>query len=310
MNSPLLKLIDRKTENFIPAGTALHEPDGDSRIGRIVPEVIFTHGSRKHLYRDIIRVFPQMVRAIKNRSIAYRDLRKNPPASETGITADDGFFRELEAFARELGCNDIGYTKVPRRYVFSNYKTLTDNAIIITMAMDKDEIAKTPSIKAGREIWRTYDQLGFIVNRVAGFLRDRGFAAQAGTPLGGEAIYPLLAQKAGLGYIGKLGVLISPDLGPCQRIAVVYTSIENLPFSDSDEHSWIADFCESCNKCVRKCPAGAIYETKPVMKDGGPRHIDYIKCAMPFSKSMGCSVCISECVFFREDYKKIKMKFL
>ncbi len=45
------------------------------------------------------------------------------------------------------------------------------------------------------------------------------------------------------------------------------------------------------------------------MKDGGPKHIDHIKCAMPFSKTMGCSVCIAECVFFKGDYEKIKAGF-
>ena len=45
------------------------------------------------------------------------------------------------------------------------------------------------------------------------------------------------------------------------------------------------------------------------MEDGGPKHIDHIKCAMPFSKTMGCSVCLAECVFFKEDYEKIKAGF-
>ena len=46
------------------------------------------------------------------------------------------------------------------------------------------------------------------------------------------------------------------------------------------------------------------------MKDGGPKHIDHIKCAMPFSKTMGCPVCIAECVFFKGDYEGIKEGFL
>ena len=93
------------------------------------------------------------------------------------------------------------------------------------------------------------------------------------------------------------------------RNTVVGSTGVIIPISDSDEHAWIADFCESRNKCVRKCSAGAIYDKKPVMIDGGPKHIDYIKCAMPFSKTMGCSVCIVECVFFRVDYNKIKAKY-
>ncbi len=304
-------MVDRKVEDFVPQGTPLFKPDGNSREGRIVPEVVVTYGSRKHLARNIIKVLPKMVSAIKNRSAGFRDLKNNPSASEAGKHAEPELFGELEEFAHSLGCERIGYTKVPHYLVFSNYKTLSENAIILTIAMDKKKMGKAPSITAGREVWRTYDSLGSIVNKIAAFLRERGFAAQAGSPLGGEANYPRLAQRAGLGYIGKQGVLISPGLGPSQRIATVYTSIENLPLTgtEANSHAWIAEFCESCNRCVDKCPAGAIYKEKPLIEDGGPKHIDHIKCAMPFSKTMGCSVCIAECVFFKGDYEKIKAGF-
>jgi len=312
----IARIVDRKVEDFVPPGTQLFEPDEKSREGRIVPEVVFTYGSRKHLAGGIIKVLPKMVSAMKNRSRGFRDLKRNPSASVAERHAEPEIFRELENFARSLGCESIGYTKVPHYLVFSNYKTLSENAIILTIAMDKKEMAQAPTIAAGREVWRTYDSLGLIVNKIAAFLRERGFAAQAGSPLGGEANYPRLAQRAGLGQIGKQGVLISPGLGPSQRIAAVYTSIENLPgtgknaAAEENPHAWIADFCESCNRCVEKCPAGAIYKEKPLMEDGGPKHIDHIKCAMPFSKTMGCSVCIAECVFFKGDYEKIKAGFL
>jgi len=114
------------------------------------------------------------------------------------------------------------------------------------MEMDNSRIARTPQMPAGTEVWRTYDRLGLIVNRVARFLRKRGFGAQAGAALGGDVNYPLLAQKAGLGHIGKHGLLISPGRGPSRRIAAVYTSIENLPVTDSGRYAWIADFCSGC----------------------------------------------------------------
>ena len=205
----IARIVDRKVEDFVPPGTELFEPDENSREGRIVFEVVVTYGSRKDLARNIIKVLPKMVSAIKNRSAGFRNLKKNPSASEAGSLAEPELFRELEDFAHSLGCENIGYTKVPHHLVFSNYKTLSENAIIITMAIDKKEMAKAPTIAAGREVWRTYDSLGFIVNKIAAFLRDKGFAAQTGSPLGGEANYPRLAQRAGLGYIGKQGVPIS-----------------------------------------------------------------------------------------------------
>ena len=178
------------------------------------------------------------------------------------------------------------------------------------MDMKKSKIGKAPNITAGKEVWRTYAELGKIVNHLSQFLRERGYNAQAGPALGGEVNYPLLAQKAGLGYIGKHGILISRRNGPSQRIAVVYTDIENLPNTDSDRYNWIPAFCVTCNRCVDKCPGDAIYKEARVFEDGSQQHIDYRKCAMPFSETMGCSVCIKECTFFRTDYDKIEAKFI
>ncbi|MCK5736188.1 MAG: 4Fe-4S binding protein [Spirochaetaceae bacterium] len=309
----LVKMIDKKMERFVPPGTQLFEPGEDSREGRHVPDVVFTYGSKKHFRRSAALLLHLIAGTIRNRSRGYKDLKKNPVKTTVRTRAEDDLFPKLEEYARSLGCFGIGYTKVPRNLVFSNYKTLSDNAIVITMAMNKVEIGKAPSMKTGKEVWRTYYSLSSIVNYLADFLREKGYATHAGSPLGGEVNYPRLAQKAGLGYIGKHGLLISPELGPSQRIAAIYTSIENLPVTDSETepnpHAWIAEFCESCNKCVRKCPSGAIYNIKPVMKDGGPKHIDHIKCALPFSKSMGCSVCIAKCPFFLGDYEKIRKGF-
>ena len=38
-----------------------------------------------------------------------------------------------------------------------------------------------------------------------------------------------LGQKAGLGCIGQSGLLISPELGPRQKISAIFVSIANLP---------------------------------------------------------------------------------
>ena len=112
--------------------------------------------------------------------------------------------------------------------------------------------------------------------------------------------------------IGKHGVLISDqDFGPSLRIAAVYIDIENLPFAEDNPHMWIKDFCQSCNRCVRLCPANAIYE-KNILVNGNPEtqtSIDNTKCAVPFANNYGCTVCIKECMFFKNDYAAVKERF-
>lgn len=57
------------------------------------------------------------------------------------------------------------------------------------------------------------------------------------------------------------------------------------------------------------CPAKAIYDKTIIDKKGAKKHIDYTKCAVPFSNNYGCTVCIKECVFFKSNYNKVLRGF-
>jgi epoxyqueuosine reductase QueG len=59
----------------------------------------------------------------------------------------------------------------------------------------------------------------------------------------------------------------------------------------------------------RKCPGQAIYKDTKVFSDKTEQHIDYRKCAMPFSNDYGCTICIKKCTFFSANYDEIKEKF-
>lgn len=180
---------------------------------------------------------------------------------------------------------------------------------MITMEMKHEIIDTAPSAGAAKEIFRTYSELGVIVNRLSEYLKDKGYNAQAGSALGGDANYPVLAQNAGLGHTGKHGLLITPEFGPSLRIAAVYTDITNLPISEYDEHKWIEKFCADCNLCVKRCPAQAINKASKVQEDLSKVCIDYKKCAIPFSMNYNCTICVKSCAFFKGDYEKIKARY-
>ena len=166
-----------------------------------------------------------------------------------------------------------------------------------------------PHVEAEYTVMTTYRDLGIIANRVAEYLRNHGFSAQAGHPLNGQTLYPPLAQLAGLGQIAKSGLIITPKNGACVRLAAIYTSIENLPFNDVNKHSWIKDFCASCGQCERECPANAIYPEPIQYGNGRLSHIDSKKCFPVFHFEHGCSVCIKVCPFNQNNYEVIKERF-
>ncbi|MCP4050621.1 MAG: hypothetical protein GY730_07955 [bacterium] len=119
----------------------------------------------------------------------------------------------------------------------------------------------------------------------------------------------MLAEAAGLGTIGKHGLLINPRFGPNLRIATLYIDVENLPVNNINEHLWIRKFCQKCNNCQRKCPGSAIYKETKIFADGSKQCIDYKKCAIPFANQYNCTVCVKECLFYKRGYSKIKEKF-
>lgn len=281
----------------------------DSRQPRIVPFVVLDYGSfwarmKQMRYPGLAKL---LIGAVSEMAKGAKSIRQNPYAGKLMIDSDT--LTELEKYARSLGVTDIGYTPVNTRYIFKGYQILFPNAIVFTIEMDRDKIKQAPSMPSFVEIFRTYYTLGVIVNQVSDFLRKRGYNAHAGPAVGGDANYIPLARDAGLGEVGKNGLLITERNGPRIRLAAVYTDIKNLPFAKNNPYEWIYQYCQSCKLCIQKCPADAYFPEPILLPDGGPTFIDHTKCAGPFSNDNGCTLCIKFCPFSYGDYQKIKTRF-
>jgi ferredoxin len=238
---------------------------------------------------------------------SMNSLTKNPKLPKT--RAPDGFLDELEEYARRLGTSSIGYTRAPEQWIFQDKAILHLSAIVLTMEMDKARMDTAPSSASAQAVFEIYRDLGIIANRVASYLRQRGYSAHAGHPLGGLALYPPLTQRAGLGWLGANGLMITPEHGPRVRLAAVFTNIENLPFGTQNNHSWVADFCARCGVCIRECPTKAIH-TEPIQHDTGRvTCVDNARCFPYFNDYHGCSVCIKVCPFNNTPYDRIKNSF-
>lgn len=278
-----------------------------AREARLVPLVVFDYGSVRARFKQIPTIGGVMLGSLVEALRSARGIRDNPYTGQTRI--DAGTLHELEAYAASLGVTDIGYTRVNPRHIFKGFRILYPNAIVLTMEMDRDKIRQAPAVPSFIEIFRTYHQLGVTVNKLAEFLRQRGFNAQPGPAIGGDLNYIPVAIDAGLGFSGKNGLLVTRANGPRVRLAAVMTDIENLPFAVENPHAWVRSYCESCNNCVEKCPAGAIYRQTKTHPDGGPLFIDPTLCADPFSNDNGCTLCIKFCPFSYGDYETIKARF-
>jgi epoxyqueuosine reductase len=279
----------------------------DAREPRIVPLVVIDYGNFSARIKQMRYIGRLLAGSVMEMWKSARSIRQNPYSGKK--TIDPQTLAELEDYAKGLGIDEIGYTIVNPRYIFRGFRILFPNAIVFTIEMNKDKIKQAPSISSFIEIFRTYYEVGVIVNKVAGFLRARGYNVHAGPAVGGDVNYIPVAIDAGLGISGKNGLLITRHSGPRVRLAAVYTDIENLPYAQNNPHGWVRDYCQHCNLCVQKCPAGAIYAQTQTLADGGPAFIDHTKCAMPFSNDNGCSLCIKHCPFSYADYDKLQARF-
>jgi formate hydrogenlyase subunit 6/NADH:ubiquinone oxidoreductase subunit I len=249
---------------------------------------------------------PQILGSVINIRKSVLDLEHNPTTGKKKIDAKT--LDDLREFAKSVGADEVGFAPVPQEWVFQDTAIRYTQAIVLVMEMDKDRMALAPSQDTAVMVHETYNQLGQIANRIADWLRERGYAAHAGHPLGGMALYPPMAQAAGLGWRGISGLVITPQFGPRVRLAAVFTEIENLPRYEGAEHAWVLDFCESCKRCIRDCPPDAFYE-EPLHHDNGlVTVLDTGKCFPYFMAYHGCSICIKVCPFNTGSYESLKAK--
>jgi epoxyqueuosine reductase len=253
-------------------------------------------------------LLPIMLQCLSGIKESLRSLDQNPSKPKT--EGDPELIEELEEKAFVLGASSIGYIRLPERWVFQEKAVLYKNAIVLAMEMDADGINSAPSMACMKTVMETYRDLGRINNHLADFLRERGYGAHAGHPLNGLALYPPLAQLAGLGWMGLNGLIITPEHGPRVRLAAVFTSIENLPFNEGNDHRWVRDYCENCRICHKKCPPGAFYEDPVEHEDGQVTYVKNELCFPYFNLYHGCSVCVKVCPFNQLSYHKIKAGFV
>lgn len=275
----------------------------NARYPRLVPLLIFDYGSLWGRIKRMVRLRESMAANMRELRRANTSIRENPRLGNTRIDATT--LADLESYARSLGVSEIGYTRVNPDYIFKDLSILYPNAIVFAMEMDLEKIEQAPSVPTLMEIFRTYYQLGYVVNQISDFLRERGFNAHAGPALGSEGSFVPMARDAGLGEVGKNGMLITETYGPRVRLAAVYTDIENLPFAEENPHAWVRDYCDMCNSCVKHCPANAIFLEPHEAPEGGLIFIDHKKCAVPFSTMDGCTLCIKHCPFMYGRYDQL-----
>ncbi|MGA2914613.1 MAG: tRNA epoxyqueuosine(34) reductase QueG [Sedimentisphaerales bacterium] len=125
-----------------------------------------------------------------------------------------------------------------------NYKTLNQSKYIASYALYQDYHG---FIKK-----KLLELAGFVKNKISKNLKFKICVDSA--PLAERA----LAERAGLGFIGKNHLLTNPQFGSFLLLGELITNLPLIP----DKPIQKKDFCKSCNACIDACPIGAISKNR------------------------------------------------
>lgn len=114
----------------------------------------------------------------------------------------------------------------------------------------------------------------------------------------GEFSHKKAAVYAGLGTIGKNALFLHHKYGPAVRLGTVFT---NLPLECGTP--LLKSLCDGCNRCVKMCPAQALYGTQFSFEHADAALLDRKACSdymkqhfMHIGRGSVCGICIKECM--------------
>lgn len=242
------------------------------------------------------------------------ELREGTTTTGSSQIEPDKLSMFIKEWGKKLGAVSIGITEM-KDYHFYTYegrgskygeevKNNHSYGLVFTVEMDHELISSSPKAAAVMESAHQYANSGMIATQIALTLRNIGYEATTHIAGNYDLICPLVAKDAGLGEIGRMGLLMTPELGPRVRISVVTTDAP-LTADRPMHNNAVLDFCTRCKKCARNCPSSSIPFTDRMDSPAGLKwQIDQSSCFTYWCQvGTDCGRCMSVCPYSHPDNK-------
>ena len=212
---------------------------------------------------------------------------------------------QVKRASKLFGASLVGICKLNRHWLYADVEIPKncENVIVIAIEMDPIGIATSPAVPAAAATGIGYSKMAFVAALLGEFIRNLGFeAVQAGND---TALSIPLAIDAGLGQLGRNGLLITPKFGPRVRLCKIFT---DLPLEvDKPIDFGVTQFCKKCKLCAEVCEVGAISkETEPsfqiACRSNNPGALKwYVNGELCYQfwceNGTDCSTCIAVCPY-------------
>ena len=228
--------------------------------------------------------------------------------------------QKIERILGAAGVSTYGYSDVTEEawQIATSHREVFDGDIwAVSMLIDLpnsvvDRLTSLSAEVAALYQHHAYDIINFRLDLAASYLaqaiQERGFTAlpvPASQRTNQQALTSLFPHKtaahfAGLGWIGKSCLLITPQYGPRVRLATVLT---DLPLTSRAER--MESRCGGCTQCVDICPAKAIIGKPFLESEGREMRFDATACGEHRAAQRDrigtdvCGLCLHVCPFGR-----------
>jgi reductive dehalogenase len=243
----------------------------------------------------------------------YRHLAEpgQPTVKPIEITPQEAAKR-IKGFAKHLGVLDVKITRLRDYHVYSHTGRHPHNwgaeiemnhtyAVVFSVEMDHRMVQSAPLPPAATETAIEYMRIANIAICIARYIKHIGYRARAHIDGNYRVLATALSHDAGLGELGRSGLIITPSHGPRVRTAVVTTDIpliEDKPLNFGVQH-----FCEICQKCAQNCPSGSIeFGAKKEIR-GTTKWQSRMESCYKYWRSLGtdCAICLAVCPYSKPD---------
>ena len=205
---------------------------------------------------------------------------------------------EIKGFLKKSGVKIVGFGNIPKDADRLEIESKLPRVVVFGYPLSRS-ILETIRDRPTLIYKHHYKTVNWILDQTAyhlmNFIEEKGRRAIA-IPASqtvdwnrqkGHISHKVLGQEAGLGFIGRSGLLVHTIYGAQVRYVSVLTDLEFEP----DQR--IQAECGACFKCIKACPAQAISKDDVDLS----RCLDQLK---EFSKIRGigqyiCGVCVKVC---------------